>query len=63
MQRFNLELEECPNVKLNGRCEQKLGRFYKGIKEYFTSTKVYTVDGHAKFALEWEPLIGVNTLA
>jgi hypothetical protein len=32
------------------------------IKNKITFTKINIIDVHAKFALEWQPLIGVNTL-
>ena len=52
---------ECPNVTINAWCEHK-GRFYTNIKDYFTFTKINIAIVHAKFAREWQSLIGVNTL-
>jgi len=34
--------------------------FYMNFQTYFTSTKINIIDAHAKFASEWQPLIGVN---
>ena len=45
----------------NNLCEHK-GCFYMNIIKYLTFTKINIVVVHAKFVLEWQPLIGVNTL-
>ena len=52
--------EEFPNVKLNSWCEHK-GCCYMNINESFASIKINTLDVHAKFALEWQSLMGVNS--
>ena len=61
VQRIPSKWKECANVRLNGRYEHK-GHFYMNIKRCFTFTKTNIIDVHAKFALEWQPLIGFDTL-
>ena len=51
----------CQNIKLNGRCEHK-DHFCMNIQKKLTFTKINIFDVHAKFALKWQTLIGVNTL-
>ena len=38
------------------------GRYYMNILKYVNFRRINIVDVQAKFALEWQPLIGVNTL-
>ncbi len=58
----SLKLRDWSNVRLNILCEHK-GRFYINMILFcFTLVKINIIGVHAKFSLEWQPLIGGKTL-
>ena len=52
---------EYSNVKMNTWCEHK-DLFQKNIKKHFQFYQINIFEVHAKSALKWKLLIGINTL-
>jgi hypothetical protein len=55
------KFEECPKVELNNDVSMK-NIFTRNVKKHFASIKINTIDVQTKFALEWQPFLGVITL-